>query len=59
MDAFVPILYFVAPMLLLAAIVWAWYRSRNAGSTIDRQAEQGARNLREDIETDRHGNMDL
>ena len=59
MDNLVPILYFVAPMLLFAAIIWAWARNRNTSAATDRKAEEGARNLREDIEQDRHGNMDL
>ena len=59
MDDLVPILYFVAPMLLFAAIVWAWARNRKTDAATDHKAEQGVRDLREDIETDRHGNMDL
>ena len=59
MDDLVPILYFVAPMVLFAAIVWAWYRNRKTDPEIDREAELGARKLREDIERDDHGNMDL
>lgn len=59
MDDLVPILYFVAPMLLFAAIVWAWYRNRKTSPEVDRQAETGARKLREDIERDDHGKMDL
>ena len=59
MDNLVPILYFVVPMPLFAAIVWAWARNRKADPSIDRKAEEGARKLREDIEQDRHGNMDL
>ena len=59
MDDLVPILYILAPALLIAAIIWAWYRNRGTSAATDRKAEQGARDLRKDIETDRHGNMDL
>ncbi len=59
MDDLVPILYILGPALLIAAIVWALARNRGTSTTTDREAEQGARDLRRDIETDHHGNMDL
>ena len=42
----------VGPLLLIAAIVWAWLRNRNPAPGEIARAEQGARELREEIEED-------
>ena len=42
----------VGPLLLIAAIVWAWLRNRNPAPSEIARAEQGARELREEIEED-------
>ena len=42
----------VGPLLLIGAIVWATLRNRNARPGEINRAEQGARELREEIERD-------
>ncbi|MBO9698518.1 MAG: hypothetical protein J7499_20195, partial [Sphingopyxis sp.] len=42
----------VAPLLLIAAIVWAYFHNRNAGRRNVERAERGAREVREDIRRD-------
>jgi hypothetical protein len=42
----------VAPLLLIAAIVWAYFHNRNAGRASLERAERGARELRREIEED-------
>lgn len=42
----------VAPILLIAAIVYAWLRNRKARRGSFEQAERGAARLREDIRKD-------
>lgn len=48
----------VGPILLLAVIVWAWASNRKAGAPSERQADAGAKQLREEIqaEDERRGN---
>jgi hypothetical protein len=38
------------PIVLLAVIVWAWLRNRNAPASTITRAEHGAEALRDDIE---------
>lgn len=40
----------LGPLLLIAAIVWAYWRNRNASRAEIAQAEHGARELREELE---------
>lgn len=42
----------VAPLLLIAALVWAYFYNRNAGRRSVERAERGARELRREIEED-------
>ena len=42
----------LGPILLIAAIVWAFMRNRNPRPHEVERAEQGARELRADIEED-------
>jgi type VI protein secretion system component VasK len=42
----------VAPLLLIGAIVWAYFHNRNAGRANVARAERGARELRREIEED-------
>ncbi len=42
----------LGPILLIAAIVWAYLRTRNPRPGEIERAEQGARELREEIEKD-------
>ena len=42
----------VAPALLLAAIVWAYFYNRKAGRASIERAERGARELRQELEED-------
>ena len=42
----------LGPLLLIAAIVWAWLRNRNPSREEIARAERGARELREEIEED-------
>lgn len=40
----------LGPLLLIAVIVWAYLRNRNPSREEIARAEQGARELREDLE---------
>lgn len=42
----------LGPLLLIAAIVWATLRVRNASRSSYERAEQSARDVRQDISTD-------
>ncbi len=42
----------VAPILLIAAIIWAYLHNRNAGRAEIARAERGARELRQELEED-------
>ena len=42
----------IAPLLLIAAIVWAYFHNRNASRGSLERAERGARELRGEIERD-------
>jgi hypothetical protein len=40
----------LGPLLLIGAILWAWSRNRNPRPSEIARAEQGAREVREEIE---------
>jgi hypothetical protein len=42
----------VGPVLLLAALIWAYFRNRNASPASFARSEEGAKQLREDIRND-------
>ena len=42
----------LGPILLIAAILWAYFRTRNPSRGEIERADRGARELREDIEED-------
>lgn len=42
----------VAPLLLIAAIVWVYFRNRNASRASVDRAERGARELRRELDED-------
>lgn len=50
MEAILSFATVAGPILLLAAIIWAWSRNRKASNAIDRKAEQGARDLQRELE---------
>ena len=47
------------PILLLAAIIWAWARNRKTSDAVDRKAEQGARDLQHELEDRQDRKADL
>ena len=49
----------IGPLLLLGAIVFAWYKNRKTSERLDRRSEQGARELREELAEKRHKDIDL
>ena len=42
----------IGPILLIAAIVYAWYRNRSAGTANFERAERGAAEVRDRIHDD-------
>ena len=54
-----PIVRSVGPFILLAVLVWAWLRTRNASKKTDRRAERGARELREELAEQPKKDVDL
>ena len=42
----------LGPLLLLAVLIWAWLRNRNAPPSVDARSEAGAREVREEIKRD-------
>jgi FtsZ-interacting cell division protein ZipA len=42
----------VGPIILIAAIVYAWLRNRNARKATKRKADRGAERLQEKVERD-------
>ncbi len=42
----------VGPVLLIAALIWAYLQNRNASRANVERAERGARELRQEIEHD-------
>lgn len=49
----------IGPILLLAAMIWAWQRNRRASRSNEIEAERGARDLRHDIEDRPKKDVDL
>lgn len=49
MEAILPFATVLGPIVLLAVIVYAWARNRKASASTDRNAERGARELREEL----------
>ncbi|MDC0886718.1 hypothetical protein OAS19_02880 [Altererythrobacter sp.] len=47
------------PILLIAALIYAWTRNRGASDATNRKAERGARELRENIEREPNRDVDL
>lgn len=44
-----PLMNIVGPLLLLAVIVWAYFHTRNRSRREDQITDEGARNLREQL----------
>lgn len=42
----------IAPLLLIAAIIWAYFHNRNASKRTVERAERGAQEVREEIRRD-------
>ncbi|UYH55048.1 hypothetical protein N6L26_00305 [Qipengyuania sp. SS22] len=59
MEAILPIATVLGPIVLLAALVYAWLRNRKAPKSVDRAAERGARELREEVAERPQKNIDL
>lgn len=55
MEAVLSLATVIGPIILLAVIVYAWYRNRQAKPSVTHKAERGARELREDIAEDPDG----
>lgn len=49
----------IGPILLIGAIIFAWFRNRNTSDRLERKADEGARELREEIAEKPDRNMDL
>ena len=47
-----PIVTIVGPALLLAAILYAWWKNKQAPASNYREAERGAKHLQDEIATD-------
>jgi hypothetical protein len=52
MESLWLIIDIVAPLLLIAAIAWAYFRNRNASRASVQRAERGARELRRELDAD-------
>ena len=59
MEAILPIATVLGPIVLLAALVYAWLRNRKAPKSVDRAAERGARELREEVSERPQKDIDL
>ena len=59
MEAILPVATVLGPILLLAALVYAWLRNRKTSRSVDRAAERGARELREELSERREKDVDL
>lgn len=59
MESVLAIATVVGPIVLLAVLIWAWLRNRQAGRANEIQAERGARDLRRDIENAPQKDVDL
>ena len=49
----------IGPILLIGAIIFAWFRNRNTSDRLERKADEGARALREEIAEKPDRNLDL
>jgi hypothetical protein len=49
----------IGPILLIGAVIFAWFKNRNTSERLERKADEGARDLREEIAEKPHKNMDL
>lgn len=49
----------IGPILLIGVIIFAWFRNRNTSDRLERKADEGTRDLREEIAEKPHKNMDL
>jgi flagellar basal body-associated protein FliL len=52
MESLWIVINIVAPLLLIAALIWAWLHNRKANRASAERAERGARELRREIEED-------
>tara|TARA_R110000751_G_scaffold2018_9_gene9149 strand:+ start:86072 stop:86251 length:180 start_codon:yes stop_codon:yes gene_type:complete len=59
MEAILPIATVLGPIVLLAALVYAWLRNRKAPKSVDRAAERGARELRQEVSERPQKDIDL
>lgn len=59
MESVLAIATIIGPILLLAVLIWAWLRNRQASRSNEIQAERGARELRRDIENSPQKDVDL
>ena len=50
MESLWTLITIVGPLLLLAALVWVYFRNRNASRASLERAERGARELRRELE---------
>jgi hypothetical protein len=50
MESLWSLITIVGPLLLIAALVWAYFRNRNASRASIARAERGAREVRREIE---------
>lgn len=59
MEAILPFATVLGPIVLLAVIVYAWARNRKTRNSVDRRAERGARELREELSERPQKDVDL
>ena len=59
MEAILPFATVLGPIFLLAVIVYAWARNRKTRNSVDRKAERGARELREELSERPQKDVDL
>jgi hypothetical protein len=44
-----PLMNIIGPLLLIAALVWAFFYTRGRSRRMDRASDEGARRLREEL----------
>ena len=59
MEAILSFATVLGPIVLLAVIVYAWARNRKTRNSVDRKAERGARELREEVAERPQKDIDL
>ena len=59
MEAILPFATVLGPIVLLAVIVYAWARNRKTRNSVDRKAERGERELREELSERPQKDVDL